>query len=404
MKRFLTVMCGVAVSSVVASGCQLLVDFDRSRIATDAGPIPDTGVDSPLDAPIDAPIDAPVVDAPIDAPVVDAPVDAACPESCDDDNSCTNDECVDGACTHEAVDNGTECDDGLFCTVNDECTDGTCGGEARDCDLACTSDETCNEDTDSCEVTLDTGCLIDGECVADDAIDPDNECMVCDPGTSTTDYSPALTGTSCDSGFCTDGEQCDGAGTCGGGAPHSCDDSNTCTYDSCDETADECVHVETGEVLSAIGFESDSGDDLFTLTNSDTHSLDLSAFDLCTSNTTGPVSDCVDLPVDAVIDGGDTFSVSGAADPGGSHPGIFYADGLPVITTEGELVLMSGSDVCDYVQWGTDSHDTEDEAVGASQWEAATTVDTTDLDTGESLVVSGGSNGEAANWGVQTPP
>ncbi len=48
-------------------------------------------------------------------------------------------------------------------------------------------------------------------------------------------------GTSCDDGaFCTVGETCH-AGACTGGAERACDDSNSCTTDSCDDINDACV-------------------------------------------------------------------------------------------------------------------------------------------------------------------
>jgi cysteine-rich repeat protein len=51
-------------------------------------------------------------------------------------------------------------------------------------------------------------------------------------------------GSPCNNGlFCTVGEACDGAGTCGGGAPRDCDDGIGCTVDSCNEGTDSCVNT-----------------------------------------------------------------------------------------------------------------------------------------------------------------
>ncbi|MCB9742273.1 MAG: prolyl oligopeptidase family serine peptidase [Alphaproteobacteria bacterium] len=53
-------------------------------------------------------------------------------------------------------------------------------------------------------------------------------------------YTPVAS--ACDDGlFCTEADACDGAGACLG-APLSCDDSDACTTDTCDEEADACLN------------------------------------------------------------------------------------------------------------------------------------------------------------------
>lgn len=50
-----------------------------------------------------------------------------CASSCDDNNSCTTDACVNGACVYTPLANGTMCDDGNACTGQGMCMTGMCG-------------------------------------------------------------------------------------------------------------------------------------------------------------------------------------------------------------------------------------------------------------------------------------
>jgi len=125
-------------------------------------------------------------------------------EACDPGTD-VPDDCCDASC--QFVADSTSCDDGDYCTVSDTCAAGICGGAARDCDdnNQCTAD--------SCDSNLET-------CVNDAA---------------------PLQGAGCDDGlFCTVSDVCD-AGSCGGIA-NSCDDSNDCTFDSCDEGGAQCLN------------------------------------------------------------------------------------------------------------------------------------------------------------------
>ena len=125
-------------------------------------------------------------------------------------------------------DDGTACDDGLFCTVDDQCIAGTCEGTAMDCSYL--SDQ-CN--IGECNETLSS-------CVAE----PVNEGQACDDGE-----------------FCNVGETCQ-LGVCTGGIARDCSANNlaeitTCTNDpdnkdftwdyaagftsTCDEINDICT-------------------------------------------------------------------------------------------------------------------------------------------------------------------
>ena len=237
----------------------------------------------------------------------DACTEGACGGSardCSDDLSCTLDTCdeatdmcnnaltatsctIDGMCVADGspdptnpcmacnpsvdmgaytpVMDGTMCDDGAFCTQVDSCTAGVCGGTARTCDdaLDCTVDS-CAEAIGECVNVLDGGCLIDGVCIDDDAIDEDNVCQLCDPDVATTEFSPVADGTLCSDPTCMDrtltpastclaatcvaaesmpcpgGLTCEDANVCGGGctmdsqclADNFCNDDGECVPDA----------------------------------------------------------------------------------------------------------------------------------------------------------------------------
>jgi hypothetical protein len=123
---------------------------------------------------------------------------------CDDANFCTNDSCNEAADTCTNAPNSNPCDDELFCTTNDTCAGGTCTGAPTNCsdNNDCTTDS-CNDGTDSCDHSDNT--------------------LPCDDGL-----------------FCTENDTC-GGGLCEG-TEKTCNDSNVCTDDSCDETGNACVN------------------------------------------------------------------------------------------------------------------------------------------------------------------
>jgi formylglycine-generating enzyme required for sulfatase activity len=87
------------------------------------------------------------------------------PEDCSDENDCTTDRCVDvphgRACAHEAVSEGSACDDGTWCNGSDTCDDAAeCTHHEGD---PCTEVGTiCTERDDRCDV-LEWNEVIDGE-------------------------------------------------------------------------------------------------------------------------------------------------------------------------------------------------------------------------------------------------
>ena len=78
---------------------------------------------------------------------------------CDDNNECTADSCdVTAGCLNPFEENGTPCDDGIFCKSGDTCNLGSCiAGSVDSCGTL-----VCNEASKSCE-----GCSDDNDCPDD---------------------------------------------------------------------------------------------------------------------------------------------------------------------------------------------------------------------------------------------
>jgi len=137
----------------------------------------------------------------------DGVVDAG--EQCDDGNNQRSD-CCTSTCQLQSGGPGF-CEDFQFCTLNYACPNFTCYQQMRDCD-----------DGNPCTVDF------------------------CDEGADSCSHYPR-DGQSCDDGlFCTVFDTCGGAACTG--QPNDCNDSNGCTVDSCDETADACVSTPLAPV------------------------------------------------------------------------------------------------------------------------------------------------------------
>jgi cysteine-rich repeat protein len=129
-------------------------------------------------------------------------------------SNCGTPQCTAIGCAIDPIADGSDCDDGLYCTTGTTCASGACGGGLP---LDCDDDDTCTFDT--CDELADT----------------------CDHNKA------AMDGTPCDDGaFCAVGETCD-AGLCTGGVMRDCDDQNGCTTDSCNEVGDACVNTYRGD-------------------------------------------------------------------------------------------------------------------------------------------------------------
>jgi hypothetical protein len=229
--------------------------------------------------------------------------------TCDDKNTCTDDQCS-GAAGCKNVNNAATCDDGSVCTAGDTCKDGKCNpGAAQDCDdkNPCTNDTCdlakgcthtnvdgvqCNADDNEC--TVNDVCAA-GKCAAggQKACDDGDSCTTdkCAVDTGKCSYSFAPGGACNDGNLCTTGETCVISACTGQNV--NCDDGNGCTADSCDPKTG-CQHA------AAEG----SCDDKNACTTTDTckdstcvgAALDVTAtcddFNACTADTCDPAKGC----------------------------------------------------------------------------------------------------------------
>ena len=148
-------------------------------------------------------------------------------------------------CVAQPINDGTSCDDGLFCTVSDSCTGGTCVGLPNTC--------TANN----------SGCMIGS----------------CNEASNTCTSVPAANGIACDDGSsCTSGEKCTN-GTCGSGvagnAGGACDDGDGCTQASTCDAAGNCIgsnpvlQCANGDLCCPAGCDSGTDDDCIPPTSFD---------------------------------------------------------------------------------------------------------------------------------------
>lgn len=177
---------------------------------------------------------------------------------------CRAGSCTPGGCAMLPANEGLACDDGRFCTENTTCSAGSCGGGTpRSCDddNACTFD-TCDEATDTCvpDAAANDGlpcqspdfCVVQQTCnggVCGGGVartcDDSNPCTVdgCDELADACTHQDKIDGTPCEDGaFCTLGDSCQ-TGQCQPGAAVPCTDANPCTVDSCDEDNDACIYA-----------------------------------------------------------------------------------------------------------------------------------------------------------------
>jgi Tol biopolymer transport system component len=150
--------------------------------------------------------------------------------NCDDGNPCTDDSCDTAlGCVH--VPNVFACDDGNACTSGDICQAGTCIGVPAPCDDgdACNGLETCDPSNGVCQPGPPPICDDSNTCT-DDSCDPLIGCLYANNNTVACDDANACTtGDSCVDGVCT-------------GAPPQCDDGDACNgLETCDPTSGVCV-------------------------------------------------------------------------------------------------------------------------------------------------------------------
>ncbi|MCH8242918.1 MAG: FG-GAP repeat protein, partial [Planctomycetes bacterium] len=128
--------------------------------------------------------------------------------------------------------------DSCECAIDDDCAGA----------LACISG-TCDQNTLLCLFAADPGfCAIRGVCFDNGALNPDNDCLVCDSVVNESDWSNRDEGLPCgdlSGSTCDHPDACDGEGLCHTNpepAGTACaDDGNECTNDQCDG-AGACSH------------------------------------------------------------------------------------------------------------------------------------------------------------------
>lgn len=130
---------------------------------------------------------------------------------CDDDNLCTIDECSFNGCTNDAVEDGTECDDSLFCNGEDICMSGECQHEGDPCDEGDECASTCDETEENCLDPSGTPCgssETPSACDAADTCDGTGVCSlnILENGEPCDDLDPATINDSCHPGGICQGE------------------------------------------------------------------------------------------------------------------------------------------------------------------------------------------------------
>jgi len=146
---------------------------------------------------------------------------------CDTDNKCGYN-VGDGPCT--PADGGALCRSGT-CSVTGVCeTAGSC-----DADADCSAGHVCSSNT------CVSGCDIGGTIYASGAVNPASSCQVCIPSISTTSYSNATNGTSCNDGnACTQTDTCQ-SGVCTGSNPVTCTAADQChAVGTCNPSTGAC--------------------------------------------------------------------------------------------------------------------------------------------------------------------
>jgi hypothetical protein len=203
---------------------------------------------------------------------------------CDDEIACTHDTCDPdlNECTHQPDD--SSCDNGLWCDGTEVChpTLGCQSGSPPDCNdlVGCTIDF-CNDSDDQCDhQSIDFICDDNMYCNGNETCDPEQGCLAgtpvnCDDGVACTqdtcndDFEQCehtIDNSLCDNGLWCDGQEiCDLSLGCQAGTPQDCDDSVDCTEDACNESFDQCDnqtnHLACNDGLFCNGAESCNRDE-----------------------------------------------------------------------------------------------------------------------------------------------
>lgn len=180
-------------------------------------------------------------------------------------------------CEVKTAEDGTACEDGLFCTAKDTCVAGACvAGPPNTCAATAPpcNQMKCDEQTKTCfAAPLPNGgscvpenkCEFNGTCSFGECLGTKNDCDsffppddchvgVCNPGTGLCESQPGNDGLPCDDAadLCTVSKTCS-AGQCVGGKPKDCSAlSKGCFNGACDTTNGKCVAnpIKPGESCS----------------------------------------------------------------------------------------------------------------------------------------------------------
>ncbi len=183
------------------------------------------------------------------------------------------DSCHEAVCDPESLtcavvdaEDGTECDDEVFCTVKDSCQAGLCvGAEPNDCGLkpAACDEVVCNEATKDCALqqlpdqqpcVSANLCEMNASCINGLCIGTEKDCFfepvpndchvsVCNPNSGKCEAVAGNEGQSCvdPMDLCTITKTCSG-GTCQGGTPKDCSQLTVgCNLGVCDNMSGQCT-------------------------------------------------------------------------------------------------------------------------------------------------------------------
>lgn len=160
---------------------------------------------------------------------------------------------------------GETCQEDNTCSCVPESPEEFCARLGKDCGMV-TDDDNCGVEQTygcgDCEGAQECGeeqanvcgcpCNIDGTCFPEGAENPDDQCLVCDPNESTTQWTLEV-GRSCDDeDLCTENDLCGNDGVCDG-VPKDCSgEDGECRAGMCDPTTGNCFGMaETGTPCSS---------------------------------------------------------------------------------------------------------------------------------------------------------